>query len=107
MVCHRLAGSPRRYHALLPWLPKRGQSNYSARQCSAKAQNRHQPAWSAYVTRLLNNMQEALRTTGALEKLRLLLYPSRLTAVDTERIQTHREGVKWLGKEERRAAART
>jgi hypothetical protein len=31
MVCRRLAGSPGRCHALLPWLPKRGQSNHGQR----------------------------------------------------------------------------
>jgi len=60
---------------------------------------RRQPEWSAYVVRLLSNVQEALRRFNALEKLRFLLYPSRLTAKEMEWIRNHGEGVRWLGKE--------
>jgi len=69
-------------------------------EADAVAQIRHQQGWSSYVTRLLNNVQEALRKFDALDKLRFLLYPSRLTAGDREWIRNHGEGVRWLGKRE-------
>jgi DNA repair photolyase len=68
---------------------------------------RHQQAWSHYVRNLVANIQEALRRAGALDTLRFLLYPSRLTAADAEWIQGHSEGVKWLGKEGGQAPAVT
>jgi DNA repair photolyase len=67
------------------------------READAIAQIRHQQEWSSYVTRLLNNVQEALRAFGALEKLRFLLYPSRLSPGDRNWIRDHGEGVRWLG----------
>ena len=76
-------------------------------EADAIARIRHQAGWSAYVTRLLNNVQEALRAAGALEKLRFLLYTSRLTVADAEWIRNHGEGVKWLGKEDGQAPATT
>ena len=65
---------------------------------------RHQPEWSAYVVRLLSNVQEALRRFNAIDKLRFLLYPSRLAVKDAEWIRNHGEGVRWLGKEKDRDA---
>ena len=67
-------------------------------EADAVANIRSKEVWSSYATRLLNNVQEALRTLGALDKLRFLLYPSRLTA-DERWIQDHSHGVKWLGKD--------
>jgi hypothetical protein len=54
-------------------------------------------AWSTYVRRLLATVQAELRAVGALEKLRFLLYPKRLTDGDLAWIRTHNQGVKWLG----------
>jgi len=68
-------------------------------EADAVAQIRSKVAWSAYTTRLLDNVQQALRGFGELEKLRFLLYPSRLTPGDESWIRDHSEGVKWLGKE--------
>jgi DNA repair photolyase len=68
-------------------------------EADAVAQIRNKEGWSSYVTRLLNNVQEALRRRGALENLRFLLYPSRLMPDDEKWIREHSEGVKWLGKE--------
>jgi len=70
-----------------------------AREAKAVALIRSREGWSAYATRLLRNVQEALRRFGALEKLRFLLYPTRLTAEDQRWIQDHSQGVKWLGKD--------
>jgi hypothetical protein len=66
-------------------------------QADAVAEIRHRQGWSTYVTRLLNNLQQALRKFNALEKLRFLLYPTRLTQGDQNWIRTHGQGVKWLG----------
>jgi hypothetical protein len=69
------------------------------REAQAVAQIRSKEGWSSYATRLLNNVQEALRRFGALEKLRFLLYPARLTAEDERWIRDHSQGVRWLGKD--------
>jgi DNA repair photolyase len=61
---------------------------------------RHERNWSSYVRRLLGNIQQAMRQFDALEKLRVLLYPSRLTAEDKSWIRQHDQGVRWLGNEE-------
>ena len=70
-----------------------------AREAEAIAEIRSKEGWSAYVTALLNNVQQVLRRFGALEKLRFLLYPSRLTPRDERWIREHGQGVKWLGKD--------
>ena len=69
------------------------------REAQAVAQIRSKEGWSSYATRLLNNVQEALRRFGALDKLRFLLYPARLTAEDERWIRDHSQGVRWLGKD--------
>jgi len=69
------------------------------READAVAQVRSKDGWSSYVTGLLNNVQQALRRFGALEKLRFLLYPSRLTPEDERWIREHSQGVRWLGKD--------
>ena len=68
-------------------------------EAEAVAQIRTKKGWSSYATGLLNNVQQALRRFGALEKLRFLLYPSRLTPEDERWIRDHSQGVKWLGKD--------
>jgi DNA repair photolyase len=73
-------------------------------EADAVAQIRHKPGWSSYVARLLDNVQSALRRFGALDKLRFLLYPSRLTDQDRRWIQDHGQGVRWLGNNEEPAA---
>jgi DNA repair photolyase len=69
------------------------------REAEAVALVRSKEGWSAYATRLLNNVQGALRRFGGLEKLRFLLYPSRLTPEDERWIRDHSQGVRWLGKD--------
>jgi DNA repair photolyase len=61
---------------------------------------RSNKGWSSYTVRLLNDLQETLRARGALNKLRFLLYPSRLTAGDRQWVDSHLEGVKLLLKSE-------
>lgn len=74
-------------------------------EARAVGQIRCQAEWSSYVTRLLDNVQSALRRCGALDKLRFLLYPSRLTDRDRQWIRDHGEGVRWLGKRKESAVA--
>jgi DNA repair photolyase len=69
------------------------------REAEAVCQIRSKGGWSAYATGLLNNVQEALRAFGAMEKLRFLLYRSRLTSEDDRWIRNHSQGVRWLGKD--------
>jgi DNA repair photolyase len=80
-------------------------------EVEAVAKIRSKEGWSAYATGLLKNVRQALRRLGTLEKLRFLLYPSRLTPEDQRWIRDHSQGVKWLGKDrepdaEQMAAAR-
>jgi hypothetical protein len=59
---------------------------------------RNQVGWSAYVVRLVSNVQRVIRRHCALNKLRFLLYPSNLTGDDAALIRWNGEGVIWLGK---------
>lgn len=52
--------------------------------------------WSAYVVRLLENLQQAMRKHMSIEKLRYLLYPKGLTPHDRQAIQKDDDGVVWL-----------
>jgi len=83
------------------------ESNYPE---EAKAINeiRVEKKWSAYTTQLLRDIQSNLRSRGALDKLRFLLYPTSLTEEDRQAIQNDDAGVKWLEKEKppRRGRAR-
>jgi hypothetical protein len=67
-------------------------------EAEALAKIRSKEGWASYATELLNNVQQALRRFDALEKLRSLLYPSRLTPEDERWIRDHSQGVRWLGK---------
>jgi DNA repair photolyase len=73
-------------------------------EADASAAVRHGVGWSAYTTRLLRSVQDALRRRRSLHKLRFLLYPSKLTERDAAWIRSHSEGVKWLGKNRAEAA---
>jgi len=53
--------------------------------------------WSQYVVKLLADLQRAMRDRGMIEKLRFLLYSSRLTEQDKAIIRKDDEGVIWLG----------
>ena len=59
---------------------------------------RRAEVWSRYVTHLISNMQRSVREISDIEKLRLLLYPSRLPAAAVARIRQDDAGVVWLGK---------
>jgi DNA repair photolyase len=64
----------------------------------AIAQVRRKVGWSAYTKRLLGTVQQALWRRGAIQKLRFLLYPSKLSAADDQWILAHPAGVRRLGK---------
>ena len=55
--------------------------------------------WSKYVLRLIRNVQRAVRKHSDINKLRFLLYPSRLLSEHIEQIKQDDAGVIWLGKE--------
>ena len=59
--------------------------------------------WSRYVVELVANVQRAMRSRGMIDKLRFLLYPSRLAQQDRAAIERDDEGVIWLGKNEKEA----
>lgn len=60
---------------------------------------RHREGWSTYTRQLLEDVQDSMRQRNSLDKLRFLLYPSRLTKADREWIEFNDDGVKWLGKD--------
>ncbi|MGB8299091.1 MAG: hypothetical protein WCG85_26970 [Polyangia bacterium] len=74
------------------------QASYNS-EAAAVDQIRHEIEWSAYVVRLVGNVQAASRRHGVLGKLRFLLYPAGLTASDAAWIRAHGDGVVWLVKE--------
>jgi len=55
--------------------------------------------WSHYAANLIARMQRSARDHGCLERLKVLLYPSRLQPRDLEQIRQDDAGVLWLGKE--------
>ena len=57
---------------------------------------RKRKVWSAYVVRLLVNLQQAMRNHMSIDKLRYLLYPSDLTGHDRQAIEKNDAGVVWL-----------
>ncbi len=56
---------------------------------------RKRTEWSAYVAELLRNLQSSPRRNRVLEKLRYLLYPSRLRPADEQAIRRD-DRIKWL-----------
>lgn len=76
------------------------EAGYNA-EAAAVDEVRHEIEWSAYVVRLVGNVQDVLRRHGVLDKLRFLLYPAGLTEKDAAFIRQHCEGVVFLGTENR------
>ena len=67
-----------------------------AAEAEAVSKIRKRKVWSGYVVRLLENLQQAMRTRMSAEKLRFLLYPKGLAAHDRKAIQKNDAGVIWL-----------
>lgn len=66
-------------------------------EAAAVGRVRRQQEWSHYVRNLVDDIQDALHRANALDKLRFLLYPGRLSQTDRDWIRQHSEGVRWLG----------
>ena len=59
---------------------------------------RHAKAWSHYVADLVANIQQSVRAYTGIAKLRFLLYPSKLTTEDADRIRRDASGIIQLTK---------
>ncbi len=68
-------------------------------EAEAVCRIRRTGGWSHYATRLILNVQRSVREHYDIERLRVLLYPSRLTPADAEQIRRDDAGVVWLGKD--------
>ena len=68
---------------------------------------RSQEEWSHYTVGLLKDIRQVLAARQAADKLRFLLYPSRLTSADREWVQRNMLGVKWLEKTPRKGPKQT
>ena len=60
---------------------------------------RNQKNWSRYTTELISNIQQSTHRFHDINKLRILLYPSRLAKEDLEKIRKDDAGVIWLRKD--------
>ena len=74
------------------------QASGFADEAAAVAEIRRKANWSKYVTRLVAEVQRAVRAQSDIGRLRVLLYPSGLNAADESRIRGCDEGVVWLKK---------
>jgi len=70
-------------------------------EASAVKNIRNRDNWSGYVVRLVRNFQEKMRQLHDINKLRFLLYPSRLVGHDLTQIKQDDGGVIWLGRDEK------
>ena len=68
-------------------------------EAAAVAAIRKKTEWSRYVVRLIANIQRRVRAHYDIDRLRFLLYPSRLTPSDEAQIRRDDAGLVWLGKE--------
>ena len=66
-------------------------------EAKAVGQIRKRQNWSQYVVDLIANVQQSVRRHFDIDKLRFLLYPSRLLPEHIERIKKDDAGVIWLG----------
>lgn len=73
------------------------EAGYEA-EAEAVSAVRHRAEWSSYCRKLLASIQNSLRARNNLDKLRFLLYPNNLLPADRQWIESHGQGVKWLGK---------
>jgi len=60
---------------------------------------RRREEWSWYVAKLLHLLQDSIRAHSNINRLRFLLYPSRLIQEKLDEIRRDDAGVIWLGKE--------
>jgi len=67
-----------------------------AGEANALAGIRRTENWSPYVADLIRDLQASLRHHGMAEKLRFLLYPTKLQPADKAHIEADDTGVVWL-----------
>lgn len=67
-------------------------------QAKAIENIRKQANWSKYVRKLIHNVQQSIYRYSDINKLRFLLYSSRLLSEDIDTIRQDDQGVIWLGK---------
>ena len=68
-------------------------------EAEAVRQIRRVDNWSRYTSQLILNVQRSVRANYDIERLHILLYPSRLTPADAEQIRCDDAGVVWLVKD--------
>ena len=66
-------------------------------EAEALGRTRKKAHWSRYVVGLLGSVQRSVRRHFDIDRLRFLLYPSRLLSEDRARIEKDDAGVIWLG----------
>jgi len=66
------------------------------KEAAAVGNIRNQKNWSRYTAELISNIQKSTRKFHDINKLRILLYPSRLAKEDVEKIKKNDAGVIWL-----------
>jgi len=74
------------------------ESHGYGREAEAIEGIRRAATWSSYVARVIRDVQRSVRAAYSIDKLRILLYPSRLTPSDLKRIRRDDAGVVWLGR---------
>jgi len=65
-------------------------------EANALARIRRGADWSVYVADLIRDLQAEMRKRGMIDKLRFLLYPTKLLPADKARIEADGAGVVWL-----------
>lgn len=69
-------------------------------EAAAVGRIRRREEWCNYVVRLITNVQRSVRTRFHTDRLRVLLYPTALSAEAMAQIRADDAGVVWLGKEQ-------
>lgn len=75
------------------------ESHGYAGEAAAVGSIRRRGEWCKYVVNLIANVQRSVRAYSNIERLRVLLYPTALSAETVAQIQADDAGVVWLGKE--------
>ena len=68
-------------------------------EAAAIAGIRRRESWCKYVVSVIANLQRSVRTYSHVDRLRVLLYPTALSAAAIAQIRADDEGVVWLGKD--------
>jgi DNA repair photolyase len=68
-------------------------------EAAAIAEIRRADRWSRYAANLIRTVQESVRRHLSIDRLRVLLYPSRLDPADVKRLREDEAGIVWLGKD--------